>query len=55
VIGGTPGDPTTTTDGSQLVAGSDLRLITTAGEIQQLRSSGWQDINVVASMLATQQ
>jgi hypothetical protein len=55
VIGGTPGDQTTTTDGSQLVAGSDLRLITTAGEIQQLRSSGWQDINVVASMLATQQ
>lgn len=55
VIGGTPGDPSTTVDASHLVAGSDLRLITTDGEVQQLRSSGWQDINVVASMLATQQ
>jgi Lipoprotein LpqB beta-propeller domain/Sporulation and spore germination len=55
VIGGTSGDPSTTTDGSHLVAGSDLRLITTDGEVQRLASSGWQDINVVASMLATQQ
>jgi hypothetical protein len=58
VIGGSPGDTSTTQDAVRLVGGQDsdtLRLITASGEVQQLRASGWQDINVVASILATQQ
>jgi hypothetical protein len=58
VIGGSPGDPTTTNDAVRLVGGLDadsLRLITASGQIQELRASGWQNIKVVASILATQQ
>ena len=58
MIGGTPGDPSTTEGAVRLVGGVDsdsLRLITESGEVQQLRASGWQNINVVASILATQQ
>jgi hypothetical protein len=58
VIGGSETDASTTTDAVHLVGGSDadsLRLITAAGEVQQLRSSGWQNIGIVASILATQQ
>ena len=57
MIGGTPGDASTTEDAVRLVGGIDsdsLRLITDSGEVQQLRASGWQNI-AVASMLATQQ
>ena len=58
VIGGSPGDPSRTDGGVRLVAGSDsdpLRLLTDTGQVQQLRASGWQNIGVVASILATQQ
>jgi hypothetical protein len=58
MIGGTPGDPSTTQGAVHLVGGIDsdsLRLITDSGDVQQLRASGWQSINVVASILATQQ
>ena len=58
VIGGSPSDPSTTEDAVRLVGGQDsdsLRLITSSGVVQELRASGWQDINVVASVLATQQ
>jgi hypothetical protein len=58
VIGGSPGDTSTTEDAVRLVGGSDadpLRLLTASGQVQQLRASGWQNIGVVASILATQQ
>jgi Lipoprotein LpqB beta-propeller domain/Sporulation and spore germination len=58
VIGGSPGDSSTTSDAVHLVGGEDsdsLRLITSAGDVQQLRASGWQDIGVTATLLATQQ
>jgi hypothetical protein len=58
VIGGSPSDASTTQDAVRLVGGQDsdsLRLITGSGEVQVLRASGWQDINLTASVLATQQ
>ncbi|HMH59291.1 MAG TPA: LpqB family beta-propeller domain-containing protein, partial [Galbitalea sp.] len=58
VVGGSPGDTSTTEGGVRLVAGNDtdtLRLLTGSGQVQQLRASGWQNIGVVASILATQQ
>jgi hypothetical protein len=58
VIGGSPGDPSRTDGAVRLVGGGDsdsLRLLTEGGQVQQLRASGWQDIGVVASILATQQ
>ena len=58
VIGGTPGDTSRTEGAVRLVSGSDadpLRLLTDTGQVQQLRASGWQNIGVVASILATQQ
>jgi Lipoprotein LpqB beta-propeller domain/Sporulation and spore germination len=58
VIGGSPGDASTTEGGVRLVGGIDadsLRVLTDSGEVQQLRASGWQNIGVVASILATQQ
>jgi hypothetical protein len=58
VIGGSPGDSSRTDGAVRLVGGSDsdsLRLITDTGEVQQLRPSGWQNIGVTASMLASQQ
>jgi hypothetical protein len=36
-------------------AADSLRLLTDSGQVQQLRASGWQNIGVVASLLATQQ
>lgn len=57
VIGGSPGDTSRTESARRLVgADSDsLRILTLSGEVQQLRASGWQNIGVVASILATQQ
>jgi hypothetical protein len=58
VIGGSPGDPSTTQDAVRLVGGVDsesLRILTSNGQVQELRASGWQDIRVGASILATQQ
>jgi hypothetical protein len=58
VVGGSPGDASTTEGGVRLVAGNDtdtLRLLTVSGQVEQLRASGWQNIGVVASILATQQ
>jgi hypothetical protein len=58
VIGGSPGDPSTTEGGVRLVGGTNsdtLRLLTESGQVEQLRATGWQNINVVASILATQQ
>jgi hypothetical protein len=58
VIGGSPGDPSRTDGAVRLVGGGDsdsLRILTDSGEVQQLRASGWQNIGVVASILATQQ
>jgi hypothetical protein len=58
LIGGSPSDATTTEDAVHLAGAVDvdsLRLITSDGQIQQLRASGWQDINATASILATQQ
>ena len=57
-IGGSPGDTSRTDGAVRLVGGSDadpLRLLTDTGQVQQLRASGWQNIGVVASILATQQ
>jgi hypothetical protein len=58
LIGGSPGDPSTTEGAVRIVGGGDansVRLLTQSGEVQQLRASGWQSIGVVASVLATQQ
>jgi hypothetical protein len=58
VIGGSPGDPSTTDGAVRLVGGSDadpLRVLTESGQVEQLRASGWQNIGVIASILATQQ
>jgi hypothetical protein len=57
-IGGSPGEATTTEGAVHLVGAVDidsLRLITSSGQLQQLRAGGWQDINATASILATQQ
>jgi hypothetical protein len=58
VIGGSPGDTTRTDDAVRLVGGAasdSLRLITDTGQVQALRASGWQNIGVVATVLATQE
>jgi hypothetical protein len=58
LVGGSPGAATTTEGAVHLVGAQDvdsLRLITVSGQVQQLRASGWQDIVVGASILATQQ
>jgi Lipoprotein LpqB beta-propeller domain/Sporulation and spore germination len=58
LIGGSPGESSTTEGGVRLVGGVDsdsLRLLTQSGQVQQLRASGWQNIGVAASILATQQ
>jgi hypothetical protein len=58
LIGGSPSDPSTTEGAVRLAGGGaadSLRLITQSGEVQELRASGWQNIGVLASMLATQQ
>ena len=58
VVGGSPGDSSRTDGGIRLVGGGDsssLRLLTGSGDVQQLRASGWQDIGVLVSLLATQQ
>jgi hypothetical protein len=57
-IGGTSGSPTTTSDAVHIVGGSgldNLRVLTSTGQVLQLRSSGWQDTGYTASLLATQQ
>jgi hypothetical protein len=57
-VGGSSGDASTTEGAVRLVGGEDtgtLRLLTQSGQVQQLRASGWQNIGVVASILATQQ
>ena len=57
-IGGSPSEATTTEGAVHLVGAVDidsLRLITSTGQLQQLRAGGWQDINATASILATQQ
>jgi hypothetical protein len=56
-IGGTASDPSTTADDVHGVGGNGglLRLVTSEGHVLELRSSGWQDTNVTASVLATQQ
>jgi hypothetical protein len=58
VVGGSSSGASTTLDAAQLIGGvgsDSLRVQTTAGEVQELRASGWQNIGVVASILATQQ
>jgi Lipoprotein LpqB beta-propeller domain/Sporulation and spore germination len=58
VIGGSPGDSSQTNGAVRLIGGSgsdSLRLLTQSGQVQELRASGWQNIGVVASILATQQ
>jgi hypothetical protein len=58
VIGGAPSDTTTTVGAVHLVGAQDadsLRLITESGQVQELRPSGWQDIQLTAAVLATQQ
>jgi hypothetical protein len=57
-IGGAADEPTLLTDGARIVGGSTvdgLRVLTTTGQVQQLRSSGWQNTGTTASILATQQ
>jgi hypothetical protein len=57
-IGGTSGSPTTTSDAVHIVGGSGLdtlRVLTSTGQVLQLRSSGWQNTGYTASLLATQQ
>jgi Ca2+-binding RTX toxin-like protein len=58
VVGGSVGDTSRTEDAVRLVGGAgadSLRLLTDTGEVQELRASGWQNIGVVASVLASQQ
>jgi hypothetical protein len=58
LIGGSPSDASTTEGAVRIVGGGaadSLRLLTDSGQVQQLRASGWQNIGVVASLLATQQ
>jgi hypothetical protein len=58
LIGGSPSDTSTTEGAIHLIGGQgadSLRLITQDGAVQELRASGWQNINVAASILATQQ
>jgi hypothetical protein len=57
-IGGTSGSPTATGDAVHIVGGSgleNLRVLTSTGQVLQLRSSGWQNTGYTASLLATQQ
>jgi hypothetical protein len=57
-IGGPGGDPSTPTGAVHIVGGSgedQLRVITSANEVYQLRSSGWQDLGIAATVLGTQQ
>ena len=57
-VGGSSGEASTTDGGVRLVGAQDsdtLRVLTQSGQVQQLRASGWQNIGVVASLLATQQ
>lgn len=58
LVGGTTSQSSTTQAAVHLVGaqGADsLRLITESGQLQELRASGWQNINVSATLLATQQ
>jgi hypothetical protein len=58
VIGGSGSDPASTTNALSIAGGSsidDLRLLNSSGQVQQLRSSGWQNIGIKASVLAIQQ
>lgn len=57
-IGGTGGDPSTPVNAVHIVGGSgeqSLRVITLENQVFQLRSSGWQELGITASVLATQQ
>lgn len=57
-IGGTPGDAAQTSGAVSIASGGSLdtlRLLTDTDEVQQLRTSGWQDIGVRANLLARQQ
>ncbi len=57
-IGGTAGDTSIPVGAAHIVGGSGiafLRLITDSGQVLQLRSSGWQELGITASVLATQQ
>jgi hypothetical protein len=57
-IGGTGGEPSTPVDAVHIVGGSgeqSLRLINLENQVLQLRSSGWQELGITASVLATQQ
>jgi hypothetical protein len=57
-VGGTGGDASIPVDARHIVGGSGeaaLRLITNDEEVFQLRSSGWQELGISASVLATQQ
>jgi hypothetical protein len=58
VIGGSPGDATTTVGGVHLVGAQNadsLSLITAGGQLQQLRATGWQARTSGVTLLATQQ
>ena len=57
-IGGTGGDASVPVDARHIVGGSGqltLRIIAGDGQVYQLRSSGWQELGITASVLATQQ
>lgn len=57
-VGGTGGDASIPVDARHIVGGSGeatLRLITNDDQVFQLRSSGWQELGISASLLATQQ
>ena len=56
MIGGTSSTPTTTENAEQIVGGSgpdNLRVLTSSGQVQQLRSSGWQNTGFTGTLLAT--
>jgi hypothetical protein len=57
-IGGPGGDPSTPIGAVHIVGGSgedQLRVLTSGDEVYQLRSSGWQDLGIGATVLGTQQ
>lgn len=57
-VGGQVGETTPVDDSVTIVGGTTidgLRVLTTGGQVQQLRSSGWQNTGVAASILGTQQ
>ena len=57
-VGGTEGDASIPVDARHIVGGSGesvLRLITNDDQVFQLRSSGWQEVGISASVLGTQQ